>query len=131
MLYRDIFELKTSSDSIYDITNNVKAVLKASKIKEGTCSIFLSATTAGMMINENNRMLFEDFRNTFNAVAPEKKFYQHPENAFSHIKSSMLSQHLTIPVSNSELILGTWQSILLWEFDTKERERKIIVTINY
>ena len=84
-----------------------------------------------MMINENNRMLFEDFRKAFDAVAPEKKFYQHPENAFSHIRSSMLSQHLAIPVSNSDLVLGEWQSILLWEFDVGERKRKIVVTISY
>jgi secondary thiamine-phosphate synthase enzyme len=131
MLYRDIFELETVSDGVYDITSSVKAVLKDSKIKEGTCNLFLTATTAGMMINENNRMLFEDFRKAFDAVAPEKKFYQHPENAFSHIRSSMLSQHLAIPVSNSDLVLGEWQSILLWEFDVGERKRKIVVTISY
>lgn len=131
MLYRDIFELETVSDGVYDITSSVKAVLKDSKIKEGTCNLFLTATTAGMMINENNRMLFEDFRKAFDAVAPEKKFYKHPENAFSNIRSSMLSQHLAIPVSNSDLVLGEWQSILLWEFDVGERKRKIVVTISY
>jgi secondary thiamine-phosphate synthase enzyme len=83
------------------------------------------------MINENNKMLFEDMRHVFDSVAPKDKLYQHPDNAFSHIKASMLSQNLTIPIANGKLLMGEWQSILLWEFDVRSRERKIIVTIAY
>ena len=131
MLFRDIIELKTETNNFYNITDDVSGVLKKSKIRDGLCNIFVSATTAGMLINEDDRMLIEDFKRLLNSLAPETRLYQHPENAQSHLKASMMSQNITVPVADGRLALGTWQNILLWEFDTKPRERKIIVTVIY
>ncbi len=131
MLYRNIIELETEPEKLYDITSRVKSILTESKIANGVCYVFLQATTAGLMVNENNKMLFEDFRRVFDDVAPHTRLYQHPDNAASHIKASMLSQHLTLPVANSQLLLGKWQSILLWEFDVRDRKRTVIVTVGY
>jgi secondary thiamine-phosphate synthase enzyme len=130
MIYRDVIELKTEQDKFYNITDKISEIVKKSKTKDGVCNIFLPATTAGLMINENDRMLVEDFRRLFRALVPEDKLYQHPENAHSHLRASMLTQNLTIPVVDSRLALGTWQSILLWEFDVTNRERKIIINIS-
>ncbi len=131
MLYRNIFQMSTEKNNIYDVTESVKKIVSESKISDGVCNVFLTGTTAGLMINENNKMLFEDFKRTFEALAPEDRLYSHPKNAQSHIRASMISQNLTIPVSRGNLLLDTWQSILLWEFDVQNRERKIIVTIGY
>ncbi len=129
MIYREMVDLSTDTNKIYDMTKKIMSIVKGCLIKEGICNVFLPATTAGLMINENNRMLYEDMKRLFELMAPEKKLYNHPENAHSHIRASMLTQQLTIPLINGQLELGTWQSILLWEFDTKKRERKIVVTI--
>jgi len=131
MQFRDIFEVKTNRGiSFIDITDKVNSVIEASKLQEGICNIFITATTAGFMLNENERMLFEDFIRLFEKLASEEKLYSHPSNAFSHIRANMLKQELTIPISRGKLILGTWQSIILWEFDIEPRRREIIVTVD-
>jgi secondary thiamine-phosphate synthase enzyme len=91
--------------------------------------VFVKGTTAGLLINENNRMLVEDFHRLLTELAPEDRMYQHPENAHSHLRASLLNNNLTIPIANNELFFGTWQSILMFEFDVAPREREIIVTI--
>ncbi len=111
-----------------DITEKILKVVEECRIVEGLCNIFLPATTAGLMVNENDRMLMEDFRRHFQAIN-DKKLYSHPSNAFSHLRANMLSCEHTLPVSNGRLILGTWQRIILWEFDVEPRKRDVIITI--
>jgi len=130
MMYRDYIEVDTQEGKFYDITEQVQAVLKKSGLQHGLCNLYLEATTAGMMINENDRMLVEDFRRLFKNLAPEDKVYQHPDNAFSHLRASMMNQSLVIPVADGSLSLGGWQNILLWEFDNKARTRKVVVTVH-
>jgi len=130
MLYRDAIELETKKGtSFIDITQQLRDIVENCKIKEGVCNIFLPATTAGLYLNEKDRMLLEDFKKHFSSHVGEKKMYHHSGNAFSHMRASMLRNDLTLPVSNGKLILGAWQSILLWEFDTESRNRSVIVTI--
>ncbi len=129
MLFRKIVKVNTKKGiSVTDVTKNISDMVKKCGISDGLCSIFLPAATAGLVVNENDRMLIEDFRRFFSAV-DEKRPYNHPSNAFSHLRASMCKAELTIPVSSGDVYLGKWQRILLWEFDTKNREREIIVTV--
>ena len=131
MLYRDIIELETAKGiSAVEITEKVVQIVRDSKISDGTCSIFLGGTTAGLMLNENDRFLIEDFKRLFREFISEDRIYSHSENAFSHMRAASLSPSLTMPISRNKLILGEWQSILLWEFDTKPRNRQVVVTIS-
>ena len=130
MLYREIKKIKTKRNDFLDLTDEISKILDKCEIKEGVCNIFLKATTAGLMINENDLLLKNDFKKFFNDIAEENKLYTHPENAFSHIRASMLNKNITIPISNGKPLLGKWQSILLWEFDTNDREREIIITVS-
>jgi secondary thiamine-phosphate synthase enzyme len=130
MIFRDVIELDTESGKFYDVTEQIRDVVKQCAIREGTCNLFLTATTAGLLLNEYDRMLMADFLKAHELLTPEDKFYHHPENAHSHIRASLLNQSLTFPVANGDLALGDWQSILLWEFDVKPRSRKIIITIS-
>ena len=130
MLYREIIEIETKQGvSFVDITERVAKAVMNSGIREGLCNVFVTATTAGITINESERLLLEDFKRLFKTLVDEKKLYSHPENAFSHLRASLLSAEKTIPVANSKLILGKWQSILLWEFDVEERKRQVVVTV--
>ena len=131
MFFRNIIEVNTKKGvSFVDITDKIESVVKSCQIQEGLCNIFITATTAGLMINENERMLFEDFIRLFEKLTPEEKLYSHPSNAFSHIRANLLKTDYTIPISRSKLVLGTWQRIILWEFDVEPRKREIIVTLN-
>jgi len=128
IMYKTELEIQTKPNSFVDITKKIKDIVTESKIKNGLCNIFIPGTTAGLMMNENDMMLIEDFKKFF-SIIDDKKHYNHPDNAFSHLRANLLSTEKTIPVDNGDLALGTWQSILLWEFDVNPRKRNLMITI--
>ncbi|MBI5072315.1 YjbQ family protein [Candidatus Woesearchaeota archaeon] len=130
MLYRDLIKLETEPGKRIDITKDVENVVKKSNIKEGLCNVFFPGTTAGLILNENDIMLMNDFERFFESFSPQNRLYQHAENAYSHIRGSVAKCEVTIPVSNGKLILGEWQNIIFWEFDTRDRSRTIVITIS-
>jgi secondary thiamine-phosphate synthase enzyme len=130
MIYREIIKFETKPNKHIDITDEINEIVKKCQMNDGMCHIYLQATTAGFLLNEHCAMLIGDFQNLYSKLAPIGKLYQHPENAHSHLKASFLKQELSIPVANKKLLLGTWQKILLMEFDTKKRTRSIVVTIS-
>lgn len=130
MLFREILKVNTKKGVYFeDITDRILEIAEECTIQEGLCNIYLAATTAGLMINENERMLLEDFRLFFQHLIDEKKMYLHPDNAVSHLRANLLDAGKTIPVSNGTLVLGKWQRIILWEFDAEDRKREVIITI--
>lgn len=129
MIFRESFEVKTETLNYVDITTDIEKLVEKSKVKEGLCHIFLPGTTAGIMLNEMDRFLMEDFKRVFRQLIDDKKMYSHPGNAYSHLRAALLQQSISLPVSKGKLMRGTRQSILLWEFDVKSRTRQIIVTV--
>ncbi len=104
-------------------------------IKTGIANIFIQHTSASLTINENaDPDVRKDFETHFNVLVPEDaKYYRHTsegaDDMTSHIKSSILGNSLTIPVTNGELNLGTWQGIYLCEHRNSGGRRKIVVTV--
>ncbi len=129
MIYRDLIKLDTKTDSFSDITKKVEEVITKSGIPDGLCNVFVKGTTAALLVNENDRMLIEDFLQLMDAVAPKGKLYQHPENGHSHLRATLLNNGITIPIANHKLFIGEWQNLLLFEFDVENRQREIVVTI--
>ncbi len=129
MLYRDLFVVRMKPGERKDITKEINDAIARYGIRDGLCNVFLKGTTAGLMLNEDDRMLVADIEKLMDTIAPMDKLYQHPENAYSHIRSMLLGSTLAIPIANGQLFMGTWQSILLWEFDVEERERTIVITM--
>ena len=129
MIFRESFEVKTETLNYVDITKDIEKLVEKSKVKEGLCHIFLPGTTAGIILNEMDHFLIEDFKRVFRQLIDDKKMYSHPDNAYSHLRAALLQQSISLPVSKSKLMRGTWQSILLWEFDVKSRARQIVVTV--
>lgn len=130
MLYRDVIYLHTKSDSFYEITEKVDKIIAESRIRDGICNVFVKGTTAALLINENDRMLIEDFRKLLALLAPDEQLYQHPENAKSHLRAAMVGNNVTVPVADGKTLVGAWQNIMLFEFDVVNREREIVVTIH-
>lgn len=128
-MYRELLRVATTPDTFADVTNAVGATIKKSNVHDGLCNVFLKATTAGLLINEHNRMLMADFLAMFDKAAPKEKIYHHPENGHAHLRAAMVHQHLSIPISNGALFLDPSQSILLFEFDVKDRDREIVITV--
>ena len=128
MMFREILHIKTQCGSCQDITKDIKKIVEKSQLSEGLCNIFLQNTTAALMINEDDKMLIQDFKRLFSQIR-EDALYNHQDNAFSHLRANLLSHSITVPVANKQVFLGIWQSILLWEFDKADRERSVIVTV--
>ncbi|MFH1420545.1 MAG: secondary thiamine-phosphate synthase enzyme YjbQ [Candidatus Aenigmatarchaeota archaeon] len=130
MLFREILKFDTEKNEVKDITLDVKNIIKRSRIKEGICNVFFTGTTGGLIINEDERMIFEDAKKIFERLIPSNTLYMHTSNSFSHTRAMLMDCEKTIPVSNNALILGKWQAILFAEMDVNGRNREIIVTIS-
>lgn len=117
---------------LIDITGKIRDIIKKSKIKEGICSVFAAHATAAIIINENyDPNICLDLLDALNKLVPSG-IWRHDRidgNADSHIKSAILGPSETIPIKNSELCLGRWQSIMFAELDGPRNDRKMIVTI--
>ena len=125
----ETFTVRTSKQrEIIDITAEVERAAAGSRIKEGICFIFVPHATAAVMLNEYEPNLEGDFLSFFDKIAP-KGDYAHnriDDNAEAHLLSSLFGQGKTLSIAAGSLIRGTWQNILLCEFDGP-RERKVIV----
>ncbi len=121
----------TKNQEVIEITDNVKDVVKMSKISEGLCTIFVMHSTAAIIINENyDPDLRLDLIDALNGMIPKGK-WRHDKtdrNGDAHLKSIILGPSETIPIKNGELQLGTWQAPMLVELDGP-KERKIIVQV--
>jgi len=117
-----------------DITQKVEDAVKQSGVKQGMVLIFTKGSTVALTTMEYEEGIIKDLKNVFEKIAPENADYQHhlkwgDHNGAAHIKSAMLKTSLTIPVEQGKLYLGTWQQIVLIDFDEKPREREILVKI--
>ena len=127
------FSLKTKGDNdIKDITGEVGKCLSASGLKEGIANVFVAGSTAGVTTVEYESGLIYDLANMLDRLVPRNIEYRHDRawgegNGFSHVRASLLGASLTVPFSGSHLTLGTWQQIVLIDFDNRPRERKVIV----
>lgn len=116
---------------IIDITSDINSILGRCKINEGIVNIFAAHSTAGIVINENEPKLINDFQNSLERIAPENNSYGHNQidnNADSHIRAFYIGSSETVPFSGNSLSLGTWQSVFFVELDGP-RNRKFIVTV--
>lgn len=125
------FSVRTSRQKcLTDITGSVTAALAKSKIQDGICLVFTPHATAGVIINEFEPNITQDFETIFDKLIPPAG-YRHnsiDDNAQSHLKSGVIGSDRAIPVEGGSLLLGTWQRILLCEFDGP-RERRVIVKV--
>jgi len=119
---------------IHDITGQVSRLISQSKINEGQVTVFVVGSTAGLTTVEYEPGLVKDIKNIFEKIAPQEDYYHHEEtwhdgNGFSHVRASLLKPSLTIPIVGRRMTLGTWQQIILVDFDNCDRHREIVVQI--
>ena len=113
-----------------DITHTVRLVVRESGVTRGTCQVFIPHTTAGVTINENTDPdVKQDLLNILETIIPSKGSYLHSEgNAHAHAKASLIGSTITVFIESGQLVLGTWQSIYLCEFDGP-RTRNVLFRI--
>jgi len=129
-------QLRPAQRGSHVITEEImKSLPEMNQFSIGLCHIFIQHTSASLTLNENwDPDVREDMEMYMNKLVPEATKFKHscegPDDMPAHIKSSLFSSSLTIPISDGQLNLGTWQGIWLNEHRNKAGSRKIIVTIN-
>ncbi len=130
MMWNGKIVIKTKSGiDIVNFTNELRKIVAELEVKNGLMNVFVMGTTAAIIINEDEIHLKEDFKKLFEDLIPKDRLYFHPENAYSHLRSLILSPEKTIPIKDGKLSLGKWQSVMLIEFGKRKREREVIVTV--
>ncbi len=127
--------LKTKgSGDLIDITAEISKLLKASRIESGQVTVFNIGSTAAITTFEYEPGMIKDVQELYEKIVPSNKHYHHDDtwgdaNGFSHLRAALQGPSLTILFENNELLLGTWQQIVLAEFDNKPRTRQVVVQI--
>jgi secondary thiamine-phosphate synthase enzyme len=108
--------------------------IEESGVSNGTVTLFISGSTAGVTTIEYEPRLLSDFKQMWDRVIPQNIPYEHNKtwgdgNGHSHVRASLLSASLTIPFVNRKLTLGTWQQIVFIDFDNRPRSRKMVLQI--
>lgn len=120
--------------AMIDITPQVKDQVAEAGINSGTVTLFVAGSTAGVTTIEYEPGLVSDFQNMWEHNVPRNIPYDHDRrwgdgNGYSHVRASLLGASLVVPFNNKRLTLGTWQQIVLMDFDNRPRSRQIVLQI--
>ena len=119
---------------IIDITARVREEVEQEKIERGLVTLFVSGSTAALTTIEHEPGLVRDLKEFVEQLIPSNRRYHHDDrwgddNGFSHLRASLFGPSLTIPIENGRMLLGTWQQVVLLDFDNRPRTREIIVQL--
>ena len=129
------FDIDTAGQGLHEVTPRIAALVHASGIEEGLCTVFVRHTSASLVIQENaDPTAKSDLERWLARLVPEgDPFYEHdtegPDDMPAHIKAALTATSLSIPIQRGELALGTWQGIYLWEHRRRGSRRELVVHI--
>ncbi len=136
MAHSETLHISTAGNTdILDLTTEVQRVVRSSAIETGQATVFVIGSTATISTIEfEPGLVNHDIRAALEKLAPEAGRYLHEEtwhddNGHSHVRATVMGPSVALPVVGGIVPLGTWQQIVLIDFDTRPRERRIIVTV--
>ena len=127
--------LSTQGDGqVLDITDQVSSHVRDSGLKSGTVTLFTPGSTSALTTIEFESGAVRDLQQLFDRIAPPDLDYRHnlrwgDGNGHAHVRHALLGPSLTIPFVDGRLTLGTWQQIVLIDFDNRPRSRSVVVQI--
>ncbi len=127
--------IQTKGDGdVLDLTGRVIEGIEGSGVTSGTAVVAVVGSTAGITTMEYEPGLVADIRKAFDRIAPSGVAYEHDArwgdgNGHSHVRASVLGPSITVPIVSGRLALGTWQQVVLIDFDTRPRMRKIVIQV--
>ena len=124
----------TAGTDLFDLTDEVASEVDRSGVSEGLVTVFTPGATAAVTTIEYESGCLEDLRRALEEIAPADGEYAHnlrwgDGNGYSHLRAALLGPSLTVPVAAGRPILGTWQQVLVCDFDNKPRTRKIVIQV--
>jgi len=119
---------------LIDITDEVRREVGASGVNSGTVTVFISGSTAGVTTIEYESGVLSDLQAMWERLVPRDMAYQHDRrwgdgNGYSHVRASLLGPSLVVPFTDRHLHLGTWQQIIVADFDNRPRSREVVLQI--
>jgi len=134
IITRQISLQSNGNCDIIDITPQVEEQVAEAGINSGTVTLFVAGSTAGVTTIEYEPGLVSDFQSLWERVVPRNIPYDHDRrwgdgNGYSHVRASLLGASLVVPFNDKRLTLGTWQQIVLVDFDNRPRSRQIVLQI--
>ena len=119
---------------VKDVTPALREALSKSGLREGQATVFVAGSTAGVTTVEFEPGLVEDLNEFFQKIIPEGPDYHHhdtwgDDNGSSHVRAALLKPSLTIPFAGGQFVLGTWQQVVVIDFDTRPRRRNVILQL--
>ena len=117
-----------------DVTTEIAREISNSNINNGIVTIFISGSTAGITTIEYEAGVISDFQDMWDRNAPSNIPYQHDQrwgdgNGYSHVRASLQGPSLVVPFTNKKMALGTWQQIVVVDFDNRARTREIVLQL--
>jgi len=133
-MIKEIYVDLNAHGDMADITDEVRKFVKESGVKEGAVLVFNVGSTGAITTIEYEPGLKKDFPRIMDKIAPYGEHYEHhktwgDDNGSSHVKASIVGPSIVVPFKDGELLLGTWQQIVVVNFDTRPRRRKVILQI--
>jgi secondary thiamine-phosphate synthase enzyme len=134
IISQEITKKTKGNCDIVDLTGEINDVLLKTGIKEGTCTVFSVGSTAGITTIEYEPGLLKDIPRLLDKLIPSAIKYNHDDtwgdgNGHAHLRSALFKTSLSIPVIKGELTLGTWQQVVLLDFDNRSRTRRIVIQV--
>jgi secondary thiamine-phosphate synthase enzyme len=119
---------------VRDLTDEVRAIVRAAGIAEGVANVFAVGSTASVTTIEFEPALTADLQDALEKIWPRELPTRHgdtwgDDNGFSHLRASLMGPSITVPVHRGELVLGTWQQIVVVDHDNRPRDRRIFVQV--
>jgi secondary thiamine-phosphate synthase enzyme len=119
---------------VHDLTPRVGQCVKQSGVSEGMIVVFVPGSTAGITTIEYEHGAVSDLKGAIERLAPQKMHYDHDArwgdgNGFAHVRAALLGPSLSLPLVDGSPVLGTWQQIVLVDFDNRSRDRAVTVQI--
>jgi secondary thiamine-phosphate synthase enzyme len=120
---------------IIDITAEVEGAIRASGIKNGSVLLFISGSTAALTTIEYESGVVNDLRMAIERITPRDIDYEHDRrwgdgNGYSHVRAALVGASLQIPLREGRMLLGTWQQVVLLDFDNRPRKREVQVHLS-
>ncbi len=130
ILHRDT----TAGSDVLDLTRDVEDFVARTGIETGSVLVFVPGSTGAITTIEFESGAVNDLKRAIERIAPEGAEYEHnlrwhDGNGYSHVRAALMSPSLTLPISRGEVVHGTWQQIVLCDFDNKPRQRRIEVQV--
>lgn len=120
---------------IQDVSDDLRAAVRESGVRVGQCTAMVVGSTAALSTLEHEPGLVEhDIDAALEEIAPRDGHYEHEatwgdDNGHSHVRACLIGPSVALPVVDGELPLGTWQQVVLLDFDTRPRDRTVVVTV--